>query len=605
MGVADIDAGHLFLSDQTGANTVSDQQNDLKGARTSDLPSRIGLCLSGGGFRAAAFHLGTLTYLQRVGLLERVRVLSTVSGGTFTGAKYALSCVEKTPPETFFRQYYEELRKSDIFPQALRILADGCPLSNSSGRKDIITCAAQSYSETFFRRQLTDAPALFGDLLNRDTAPLEEIIFNSTDFRKGYAFRFQKAATGKIGNGATEVSKEDAANLRIGDIVAASSCFPAGFEPIEFPGDFTWQNGMPAALQTLPATPLMDGGIYDNEGLESLMLSVKRNEAAGIDMIITSDTDRNADSLYQMPPSAAVFVKHNPDAKVNWSLLAQWNPSLGKLAWISWVLMLLGILSIIALGVNFCLELGKWLWGQQPNRPSLTWLALTNLVPWVATAGTTAVLVLLRSLFKNQLLSRVPQLQTASWDLLRHVKIFNAIDMIALRVSSLIALASNIFMKRIRSAGYGAAYQDPAYLGKLVANYIYSVDSQTPWTLQHPETDGKMLPGLSPGLIAEISRIPGPTDAVHLLVDTAARLPTLLWFQNDRELPDLVAAGQITTCVNLMKFIARTRVFDDAKNEFADAAVQQLWVRLKEDWAALRADPRVFAKPLASGTTNV
>ena len=32
----------------------------------------IGLFLSGGGYRAAAFHLGSLDLLQKVGLLERV-----------------------------------------------------------------------------------------------------------------------------------------------------------------------------------------------------------------------------------------------------------------------------------------------------------------------------------------------------------------------------------------------------------------------------------------------------------------------------------------------------------------------------------------------------
>ncbi len=49
------------------------------------------LSLSGGGFRAAAFHLGTLDLLFRTGLLGDVTMLSTVSGGTFTGAGYALA----------------------------------------------------------------------------------------------------------------------------------------------------------------------------------------------------------------------------------------------------------------------------------------------------------------------------------------------------------------------------------------------------------------------------------------------------------------------------------------------------------------------------------
>ena len=49
----------------------------------------IGLALSGGGSRAMAFHLGCLRALNDLGLLERVGVLSTISGGSLIGAYYA------------------------------------------------------------------------------------------------------------------------------------------------------------------------------------------------------------------------------------------------------------------------------------------------------------------------------------------------------------------------------------------------------------------------------------------------------------------------------------------------------------------------------------
>src|SRR3984885_4508592 len=47
---------------------------------------KIGLALSGGGSRAIAFHLGCLRALYRLGLLDRIDVLSTVSGGSVIGA---------------------------------------------------------------------------------------------------------------------------------------------------------------------------------------------------------------------------------------------------------------------------------------------------------------------------------------------------------------------------------------------------------------------------------------------------------------------------------------------------------------------------------------
>src|ERR1043165_610993 len=59
-----------------------------------DLPEgqtrRLGMALSGGGFRAAFFHIGILAQMARLGLLRHVEVISTVSGGSIIGALYYL-----------------------------------------------------------------------------------------------------------------------------------------------------------------------------------------------------------------------------------------------------------------------------------------------------------------------------------------------------------------------------------------------------------------------------------------------------------------------------------------------------------------------------------
>ena len=53
---------------------------------------RIGLALSGGGVRAAIFHLGVLSRLASDNLLEHVTFLSTVSGGSLvTGLVYSIA----------------------------------------------------------------------------------------------------------------------------------------------------------------------------------------------------------------------------------------------------------------------------------------------------------------------------------------------------------------------------------------------------------------------------------------------------------------------------------------------------------------------------------
>ena len=44
----------------------------------------IGLCLSGGGYRAMLFHVGALWRLNEVGLLSKLDRISSVSGGSIT-----------------------------------------------------------------------------------------------------------------------------------------------------------------------------------------------------------------------------------------------------------------------------------------------------------------------------------------------------------------------------------------------------------------------------------------------------------------------------------------------------------------------------------------
>ena len=46
----------------------------------------LALCLSGGGFRAAIFHLGAMLRLHQDGRLGRVDTFSSVSGGSIASA---------------------------------------------------------------------------------------------------------------------------------------------------------------------------------------------------------------------------------------------------------------------------------------------------------------------------------------------------------------------------------------------------------------------------------------------------------------------------------------------------------------------------------------
>ena len=69
------------MSSDTEAATMADGE----GARSSG----IGLCLSGGGYRAALFHLGAVRRLNELGVLSKVTTVSAVSGGSILAAHLA------------------------------------------------------------------------------------------------------------------------------------------------------------------------------------------------------------------------------------------------------------------------------------------------------------------------------------------------------------------------------------------------------------------------------------------------------------------------------------------------------------------------------------
>jgi NTE family protein len=90
-------------------------QPEPQPAATDESGAKIGLALSGGGHRAALFHLGVLARLAEVGLLRRVEVISTVSGGSILGALYYLHLKRlletKTDAEITDADYVEMVRR--------------------------------------------------------------------------------------------------------------------------------------------------------------------------------------------------------------------------------------------------------------------------------------------------------------------------------------------------------------------------------------------------------------------------------------------------------------------------------------------------------------
>ena len=80
------------------------------------MSQRIGISLSGGGYRATAFHLGTLNKLQELGILQKAGIISTISGGSITGACYSLS---EGDYDSFAKELREKLQTKNVIRKVL------------------------------------------------------------------------------------------------------------------------------------------------------------------------------------------------------------------------------------------------------------------------------------------------------------------------------------------------------------------------------------------------------------------------------------------------------------------------------------------------------
>jgi predicted acylesterase/phospholipase RssA len=81
-------------ADSFAQSEAGNALRELVGADEAGLQTafngKVGLALSGGGFRASLFHIGVLARLAELDMLRHIEVLSCVSGGSIIGAFYYL-----------------------------------------------------------------------------------------------------------------------------------------------------------------------------------------------------------------------------------------------------------------------------------------------------------------------------------------------------------------------------------------------------------------------------------------------------------------------------------------------------------------------------------
>ncbi|WP_374583491.1 patatin-like phospholipase family protein [Pseudoduganella sp.] len=171
---------------------------------------RIGLTLSGGGFRAAAFHLGVLRELRKRKLLDKIDLISCVSGGSIAGAFVALNWHDPLALDKLERYL------------ATRSIAVGSVIG---GTLDPFHTRLDKLADTYERD-------LFHGKKLGDLAEGPRIYLNSTNLATGNMFSFIAGARGKSEMGDYELGFVEAPNFPIARAVAASSAFPPVFPPL-------------------------------------------------------------------------------------------------------------------------------------------------------------------------------------------------------------------------------------------------------------------------------------------------------------------------------------------------------------------------------------
>lgn len=231
----------------------------------------IALCLSGGGYRAMLFHLGSLWRLNELGYLPRLDRVSSVSGGSITAGVLGLRWKDLRFGTDGVGAAFQDLVVDPIRGLAHTTVDQESILEGLFSRSTIGEEVAQRYSEH-----------LFGDATLQDLPDRPRFVINATNVQSRSLFRFSKPYIWDY-----RVGRIDNPVVPLATAVAASSAFPPVLSPVrlEFQeSDWVAGSGDEAAAQGAEFKTevlLTDGGVYDNLGLETAWKSHK--------MVLVSD----------------------------------------------------------------------------------------------------------------------------------------------------------------------------------------------------------------------------------------------------------------------------------------------------------------------------
>jgi len=239
---------------------------------------RIGLAMSGGGFRAAAFHLGVMRKLDAMGILGKLDLVSCVSGGSIAGA-------------TLVTHWANPSKALDILDEYLR--------TKSIAVSSVIGGILDPFESRLDKLARTYARDLFGERTLSSLANGPRTYFNATNLATGNMFSFVAGRGESAEMGDYELGFITASDFRISRAVAASSAFPPVFPPLRLGPD-----EYPPA-ENVEYVTLTDGGVYDNMGVNP---TLRRNRNP-IDYVIVSDGGKPFAVANQPTESGSIVLK--------------------------------------------------------------------------------------------------------------------------------------------------------------------------------------------------------------------------------------------------------------------------------------------------------
>jgi predicted acylesterase/phospholipase RssA len=553
----------------------------------------IALAFSGGGFRAASFALGVLSYLHNLkfdeadelngsSVLQQVTYMSSASGGTIATTLYALYNAQGKTFDEFYVKLFNSLAGEQLLKNALEILSDKKRWKNRPSKsRNIINAFAMAYDEYLFEGHTMKSLGR-----NSPDKHLQELCFNSTEFYTGQSFRQERKVAYdaksdkyfKFGNEAIFMDPAVADELKLSDLLAASSCFPAGFEPIIFPEDFAHGNlteqVLKQALTMKPQTgdkqerefiakkrvAFMDGGITDNQGLQSMMYADRRRIADETDfkpfnLMLVNDVGSHFIKPYVMP--AAPKKGGMTLSTLNLVMVASFIVAVALTIAGTWKhcnpLIIIGSV-LIPIPLLFMI--------------AVLWIRKT--VYAISQSGTHSGL--LKNFTERIVIFLVRYFTKTPLPILK--------QMLQARVDSVLLLNLSVFLKRIRQLLYNAFYGSPEWKNRGKGNHIYDLSFSNNINRNRSPEPPPMVPSRDLQIVAQV----------------AFNMGTTLWFdksdaQHQHDEACIIACGQFTTCYNLLGYIEKLSKDPSAYDAAYKDRLFKLRERLLADYTRFKAYP--------------